>query len=96
MASAAQPARRRQRLEVRVSSEQDALIRQAADLEHRTLTAFVLETVTERARAVVRDHQDLVLSGEAFERFLAELDKPPEPVPELVELFARYPRTAKR
>jgi len=83
---------RRHRLEVRVSPEQDALIRQAADLEATTVTAFVLETVTTRAKKVIRQHQDLVLSAEAFDRFIAELDKPAEVVPELVELFRRNPK----
>jgi len=32
-----------------------------------------------------------VLSNEAFDRFLAELDRPAAPVPELVELFRLHP-----
>lgn len=79
----------RHRLEVRVTPQQDALIRQAADLEDTTVTAFVLETVTARANRVVKQRQDLVLSNEAFDRFIAELDKPAEPVPELVKLFKK-------
>ena len=78
---------RRHRLEVRVTPEQDALIRQAADLEDTTVTAFVLDTVTSRAKRLVKQHQDLVLSNQAFDRFIAELDKPANPVPELVDLF---------
>jgi len=83
---------RRHRLEVRVTPEQDALIRQAADLEDTTVTAFVLDTVTTRAKRVLRQHQDLVLSNEAFDRFIAELDKPAKPVPQLVDLFERHPK----
>lgn len=83
---------RRHRLEVRVTPEQDALIRQAADLEETTVTAFVLDTATTRAKRVVRQHQDLVLSNEAFDRFIAELDKIAEPVPQLMELFRRNPK----
>lgn len=83
---------RRHRLEVRVTPDQDALIRQAADLEDTTVTAFVLDTVTARAKRVVRQHQDLVLSNEAFDRFIAELDRPAKPVPELVKLFKRHPK----
>jgi uncharacterized protein (DUF1778 family) len=83
---------RRHRLEVRVTAEQDALIRQAADLEDTTVTAFVLDTVTSRAKRVVRQHRDLVLSNEAFDRFITELDKPAKPVPELVELFKKHPK----
>jgi len=80
---------RRHRLEVRVTPEQDALIRQAADLEDTTVTAFVLDTVTSRARRVIKDHDTIVLSNEAFDRFLIELDKPAEAVPELVDLVGR-------
>lgn len=83
---------RRHRLEVRVTAEQDALIRQAADLEDTTVSAFVLDTVTTKANRVVRQHRDLVLSNEAFDRFIAELDKPAEPIPELVALFKRHPK----
>lgn len=86
---------RRHRLEVRVTPEQEALIRQAADLEDTTVTAFVLENVTRKARRVVKQHQDLVLSNEAFDRFIGELDKPAEAVPELVELFRTHPKLAE-
>jgi uncharacterized protein (DUF1778 family) len=91
MSEASRTEARRHRLEVRVTAEQDALIRQAADLEDTTVTAFVLDTVTMRARKVIRQNQDLILSNNAFDRFIAELDKPAKPVPELVELFRRNP-----
>lgn len=83
---------RRHRLEVRLTPDQDALIRHAADLEDTTVTAFVLETVTSRAKRVVKQHEEIVLSNEAFDRFIAELDKPDEAVPELVELFKKNPK----
>lgn len=81
---------RRHRLEVRLTPEQDALIRQAADLEATTVTAFVLNTVTSRALKVIKDHDTIVLSNEAFDRFLHELDKPARAVPELIDLFGRH------
>ncbi len=80
---------RRHRLEVRVTPEQDALIRQAADLQDTSVTAFVLDTVTRRARKVLKDHDTIALSNDAFDRFLVELDKPARAVPVLVELFER-------
>ena len=75
-----------------MTPEQDALIRQAADLEDTTVTAFVLDTVTSKAKRVVKQHQDLVLSNGAFDRFIADLDKPAKAVPELVELFKKNPK----
>lgn len=90
--AAAIDARRRHRLEVRVSAEQDTLIRQAAALEHTSVTGFVLDTLTARAARVLDEHRDLVLTNAAFDRFLAELDRPAEPVAELATLFARHPK----
>jgi uncharacterized protein (DUF1778 family) len=84
--------RKRHRVEVRVNPQQDALIRQAADLENTTVTAFVLDSVTARAEQVVRRHRDLVLANEDFDRFIAELDKPAASVPELAALFERHPK----
>lgn len=92
MSDAARADHRRHRIEVRVSADQDALIREAADLEGTTITAFVMDTTIARARRVLRQHQDLILSNEAFDRFIAELDRPPEPVAELAELFRSNPK----
>lgn len=93
MTDAATASPRRHRLEMRVTPDQDALIRQAADTEDTTVTAFVLDAATARAKRVIKQHQDLVLSNDAFDRFIAELDKPAEPVAELVQLFERHPKT---
>lgn len=83
---------RTDRLGLRVSAEQADLIREAAALEGKTVSAFVVDIVTSHARQVVSDHRDLVLSQEAFHRFYAELDQPAEAVPELAELFRRQSR----
>jgi hypothetical protein len=42
---------------------------------------FVLHTITARARRVIKEHGDVVLSNEAFDRFIAELDDPPRRCP---------------
>jgi uncharacterized protein (DUF1778 family) len=83
---------RRYRIEVRVTPEQDALIREAAHLEDTTVTAFMLDSVTAKASRVIESHRDLVLSNASFDRFIAELDKPAAPVPELVRLFRENPK----
>jgi uncharacterized protein (DUF1778 family) len=41
---------------------------------------------------MAKQHRNLVLSNEVFDRFIAELDKPARPVPELVELFKKNPK----
>jgi uncharacterized protein (DUF1778 family) len=92
MSDQATARRKRHRVEVRVSPQQDALIRQAADLENTTVTAFMLDSVTARAEQVVQRHRDLMLASQDFDRFIAELDRPAAPVPELAALFQRHPK----
>lgn len=87
---AASPARVR-RIDVRVSEEQNALIREAAALNGQTVTAFLLDAAQERARALIDERRRLVMSEQAFARFAEALDAPAEPVAELTELF-RLPR----
>jgi uncharacterized protein (DUF1778 family) len=91
MARTSETSKQRHRLEVRVTPEQDALIRQAADLEHESVTSFVLDTVTARARKVIETQSTITLANEAFDRFYAALDEPEAIVPELTELFRSPP-----
>jgi uncharacterized protein (DUF1778 family) len=78
---------------VRINAEQDDLLREAAHLQDTTVSAFVLASVTEHARRIIAERRELVLSNDAFDRFIAELDGPAQVVPELVDLF-RQPRIA--
>lgn len=82
---------RSRRIDVRVSDEQNALIREAAALSGQTVTAFLLEAAQERARALIDERRHLVMSEQAFARFAEALDAPAEPVAEMTELF-RLPR----
>jgi uncharacterized protein (DUF1778 family) len=77
------------RIGLRASAEQTDIIREAAAIEGKTVSAFLLETGASHAREVIADHRDLVLSAEALEVFYTELEKPAHAVPELVDLFRR-------
>lgn len=87
MTSTSESGTRRHRIEVRVTPEQEALIREAAQLEHETVTAFVLTTATDRARRLLDQRRTMTLPNEDFDRFFAALDEPETVVPELVDLF---------
>lgn len=78
---------RSRRIDVRVTDEQDALIRQAAALSGRTVTGFLLDAAEVRARQLMDERRHVVMSERAFARFAAALDQPGEVVPELRELF---------
>ena len=90
MTEASVRARKRRRIEVRVTAEEDELIRQAAGLADESVTRFILDTVTARAAAVVEQSREMTLSNEAFDRFFEALDAPATVVPELQRLFAAH------
>jgi uncharacterized protein (DUF1778 family) len=79
--------RKDERLYVRVTAKQAAVIRQAAEAQGRTMTDFILDSATERAEELLVDRRSFVASPEAWDQFVAALDAPAEPVPALVELF---------
>lgn len=85
---------RSRRIDVRVTDEQDTLIRQAAALNGQTVTGFLLDAAQERARELLDERRHLVMSDRIFELFAAALDAPGEVVPEMRELFQlpRLPR----
>jgi uncharacterized protein (DUF1778 family) len=82
---------RARRIDVRVSEEQNALIREAAALSGQTVTAFLLNAAQDRARALIDERRQLVMSEQTFARFAEALEAPVEPVAEMSELF-RLPR----
>jgi uncharacterized protein (DUF1778 family) len=79
---------RSRRIDVRVTDEQDAVIREAAAAAGQTVTAFLLSAAEERAGAILDRRRHLVMSDRAFAAFSAELDAPGEAVPALSDLFS--------
>lgn len=79
------------RLALRLSGEQDALIRRAADVSGSTLTQFGIAALIERAHDVLADQRILLLDDAAWASFLAVLDDPPVFRPNLAELMGRPP-----
>jgi uncharacterized protein (DUF1778 family) len=81
-------ATRSRRIDVRVTDEQDAIIREAAAAAGQTVTAFLLSAAEERARAILDERRHLVMSDRAFAAFAAALDAPGEKVAAMSDLFA--------
>ncbi len=80
------------RLDVRLDPEQKKLIEEAAALSGSTISSFVQAALLEKARAVIREHravERLVLSAEAFDRLVEELEQPARTVPELLEQLGK-------
>jgi len=79
---------RSRRIDVRVTDEQDAIIREAAAAAGQTVTAFLLSAAEDRARQILDERRHLVMSDRAFAAFTAALDAPGEEVPAMRDLFA--------
>ena len=78
------------RLEARVDPAAKALWQQAAALEGRTLTDFVIASLQESAAKVIQRHQLMELNREDSEAFVEAIINPPEPNNALVSAFEEY------
>jgi len=71
--------RRDARLDLRMSSENRALINEAADLNGTSLTDYVMSVVVRAARSDVLQARVLQLNPDAWDDFLAALSEPDSP-----------------
>ena len=81
-----------QEIKLRVSEDVKQLIKDAAVIEDVTLSQFMLETATARAKQVVADVEIArmtLLPPRFFEELQASLDEPGEVPPALVNAFRR-------
>lgn len=72
----------------RPAGDQAQLIREAAAASHKTTEAFLLDSAIVQAHAVLDDEWDVVLSPEAFDGFVRELDEPPVDMPGLRKMLS--------
>ncbi|MED5814609.1 DUF1778 domain-containing protein [Mycolicibacterium sp. 050232] len=80
-----------ERFAVRLTPEQDALIRRAAEVEGTDLTTFTVCATVAHARDVLADRRHFLLDNAAWAwaEFSALLDRPVQYKPALAELFAK-------
>ncbi|QLE55241.1 DUF1778 domain-containing protein [Nostoc sp. TCL26-01] len=79
-----------ERLEARVTKEQKELFQRAADIQGRTLTDFVVSSVLDIAKKVIMEHENMILTKQDQEVFVAALLNPPEPSTKLRNAAQRY------
>jgi uncharacterized protein (DUF1778 family) len=80
------------RLEARISNELHALLKRAAELQGRTVTDFVADSLRMAARQAVDEATLLRPSEEDQARFVQALLHPPEPNAALKRAFERRKR----
>ena len=79
--------RKNARLAVRLTPEQDALIRDAAAVSGQSLTEFVTAAALLRAEDTLADRRVFRLGDLAWAEFATLLDRPARRIPELVTLL---------
>lgn len=76
------------RIAVRLSSDQDALIRHAAEVEGASITEFTVAAALSHASEVLADRRVFAVDDAAWGEFLAVLDRPVNHKPRLAALLA--------
>lgn len=76
------------RIAVRLSADQDALIRHAAAVEGTSITEFTVSATMSHAVDVLADRRIFTIDEAAWNEFLAVLDRPVSRKPRLDTLFA--------
>lgn len=76
------------RLAVRLSEDEDALIRRAADAEGATITDFTVSAAINHAHDVLMDRRAFTLNDIAWANFAAILDRPVTHKPRLAALLS--------
>lgn len=81
---------RNERLEARVTAEQKMLIEQAAALQGRSVTDFVLTSVQDAARRAIEEHRRFDLSVRDSQAFVEALINPQPVNDRLRDTVRRY------
>ena len=77
------------RLGLRATPEQEAVLRRAADISHKSLTDFILDSACHAAEQTLLDQRLFVVSGEQYQDLLDMLDQPAQENKGLQDLFSR-------
>jgi uncharacterized protein (DUF1778 family) len=78
----------RERIDIRTNPEVKAVIERAAQLNHTTISAYLLNSALEKAKADLQAIEAIKLRDADRDRFFAALESPPEPNAALKRLFA--------
>lgn len=80
--------RKTNRLTARLTPDQDAVIRYAAELTGTDITNFTITTLLARAADILADRRMFILDDAAWTEFSAMLDAPVSAKPRLEKLFS--------
>jgi uncharacterized protein (DUF1778 family) len=83
------PAARSARLGLRATPEQEAVLRRAAEVAHKSLTDFILDSACLAAEQTLLDQRLFMVSGSQYQALMDLLERPEQSSKGLGDLFAR-------
>ena len=83
---------RTERLNLRTTAREDALIRSAAEIQDKTVSEFVLDAATAAAQNAILDQRSFRLSEKAWNEFIEYLDRPAKYDPTRAALMKLVPQ----
>ena len=88
-AIATSPSTRSARLGLRATHEQEVVLRRAAEVAHKSLTDFILDSACLAAEQTLLDQRLFMVSDSQYQALLDMLEKPEQPNEGLRDLFSR-------
>lgn len=82
-------ATRSARLGLRATPQQEAVLRRAAEVSHKSMTDFILDTACQAAEQVLLDQRLFLVDDSQAQALLDLLDRPEQDNAGLRELFSR-------
>lgn len=79
--------RRDDRLEFRLPPKAKSMLKRAAEVERKSLSAFLLDKGLEAAAETLAERREFRLSAKQYDAFVAALDSPVKPRPRLERLL---------
>ncbi len=89
VAIAVSPPSRSARLGLRATPEQEVVLRRAAEVAHKSLTDFILDSACLAAEQTLLDQRLFMVSGKQYQALMDLLEQPEQPNQGLRDLFSR-------
>jgi uncharacterized protein (DUF1778 family) len=77
------------RFGLRATLEQETVLRRAAEVAHKSMTEFILDSACKAAEQTLLDQRLFLVSGEKYQAFVDLLDGPIQNNEGLQDLFSR-------
>lgn len=80
---------RSSRLGLRATGMQETILRRAAEVAHKSLTDFILDSACQAAEQTLLEQRLFMVSGQQYQALMDLLDRPAQDNPGLEDLLSR-------